>query len=120
MSYLRVIPRDLFNEGNFLKCWGQIALLTMDSEEIEIFHDDKAFRLEQDEDGWLYAKNLVLLIHKKSFMVTRPINSRDPWPVYLVDGREHNICVQIFDTDDDTGEAFFSDKFLNFIQERKP
>jgi hypothetical protein len=114
MSYRRVIPRDLFNEGNFLKCWGQIALMTMASRNVVIKHDGKAFVIEQDESGWLYAKNLVLVIRGVPFMVTRPLNSRGNYPVYLVDGPEQNISVQIFDDD-----GLFTEEMNDFIAERQ-
>jgi len=49
MSYTRVIPRDLFNEANLLKCYGQIYIevermsLPDPRAYVEIEHDGGAF-----------------------------------------------------------------------------
>ena len=50
MSYARVIPRDLFNEANLLKCLGKVALILMDRPSDAEFDED-----ELRADGTLKA-----------------------------------------------------------------
>ncbi len=88
MSYVRVLPRDLFNEAKLLKCIGQIALLV---------HDRKisglqvvagrcfGFIVEQDEsDGSIGVANVDFrdpagrLVHFRTRM-----NSQAPYPVVM-------------------------------------
>jgi hypothetical protein len=97
MSYTRVIPRDLFNEANLLKClgqlylkleqgWQQIAELEYDSEQVE------GFDIQQSsDDGHLFVDNVRLKLLRSKingglpwhYILFRPLNSRDPYPLYL-------------------------------------
>jgi len=86
MSYQRVIPRDLFNEANLLKCLGQLYLhfdkLAPHKARVEL--DGRTFQVEQDEsDGSIYAANIQVSINQKPYWASRPLNSREPWPLYL-------------------------------------
>lgn len=91
MSYYRVIPRDLFNEANFLKCLGQLAILHLDGmlpENVGIDHDGKRFKVYQDEDGSLRIKNFTLTIAGERIDLYRPLNSREDWPLWFERGDE--------------------------------
>jgi len=85
MSYKRIIPRDLFNEANFLKCLGRLSLLVHDWEgkinnvPYSIEYDGKPFDLEQDADGRLYCRNLRFYCDGNEVGLYRPLNSREPW-----------------------------------------
>lgn len=111
-DYTRVIPRDLFNEGDLLKCWGKlwIALDKLNDGRVVVDHDGEAFRIVQDEtDGSLAVENLRLCAHGRVREVRRPLNSRDPWPLRLTVDDED---VQIF-----TADGALSGEFIAFIEE---
>ena len=117
MSYKRVIPRDLFNEANLLKCYGQLWLklegrlgdtLTLDFD--PYYGEGKPFDIEQrHEDGATYLHNVVLLAHDRRIALWRPLNSRDPWPLWAlhpddVDGDE----VEVFTEDGELTADFLA------------
>ncbi len=59
MAYLRVIPRDLFNEGNLLKCLGRIYinLESLPGISAELVETGGPFHIEQNEDdGSIYVR----------------------------------------------------------------
>lgn len=83
-----MIPRDLFNESNFLKCLGQLSLLVHDSGGLihnvpySIDYDGDAFDVQQDESGNLYCRNFIFYCDNVMVDLHRPINSREDWPLY--------------------------------------
>lgn len=86
MTYQRVIPRDLFNEANLLKCYGQLCLKLefYSIPKVELRYAGNAFVIEQsgDDDGSLTIFNLQLRIRSKVYKLFRPLNSREAWPLY--------------------------------------
>lgn len=86
MSYIRVLPRDLFNEASLLKCYGALWI-ALDSwhahsakwstEDLDIFDIQ-----QRAEDGAIYLDNLTLDVEPHSYQLTRPLNSRCNWPLY--------------------------------------
>lgn len=110
MSYQRVTPRDLFNEGNLLKCLGRVYInLEGLGRESTLEHDGEAFDIHQDEDGGLYVSNVVLRINEFVGVFSRPLNSRRAWPLYLTveDGERE---IQVFE---ESGE--FTADMLAFL-----
>jgi hypothetical protein len=111
VTYRRVIPRDVFNEANLLKCMGQLSLLIHDAcpGALKLDFDAEAFRVEQDgSSGALEVTNLRLFIDGKQVRLTRPLNSREPWPLYcdpVLDG-EWFDTVAVFDEDGDLSDEF--------------
>jgi hypothetical protein len=85
MSYIRVLPRDLFNEANLLKCLGQLWLLIEGDDRAKFLVEAvEAFDIEQDEnDGSLSVVNLPFALRARLVHLSRPLNSRQPWPLYL-------------------------------------
>lgn len=86
MTYLRVIPRDLFNEANLLKCYGQLylELERLNIPGVELDHNCCAFRIEQDpSDGAIFIANVLLRRDGVICSLLRPLNSRKAWPLYL-------------------------------------
>ena len=84
MSYPRVLPRDLFNEGNLLTCYGRLFL---NLHEMGALEDrppcDEPFEIRQDPgDGSLYIANVELTCVTGRVQLRRPLNSRDKWPLY--------------------------------------
>ena len=96
MSYLRVLPRDLFNEANLLKCLGQLWLLT---EREPNFHcvtgPVGGFDIRQHEgSGAIYVQNIAFARSDGlPVYLFRPLNSWEPWPLYLSDHRDLEISV---------------------------
>lgn len=86
MSYIRVIPRDLFNEANLLKCLGAlyIALETVGEHRARFGVEDvDRFDIFQSpDDGSIYVANLPFSIGGIAYHLSRPLNSRAPWPLY--------------------------------------
>lgn len=89
MSYLRVIPRDLFNDANLLKCLGRLYLelerLNIPGVQLEEIRDiDTPFAIHQDNlDGSTYCEDVVLVVRGIQHHLMRPLNSREPWPLKL-------------------------------------
>lgn len=97
MTYRRVLPRDLFNEANLLKCYGQLWLKTDGMRGTGFREEDVAeFEIVQDgNSGALTVANLTFVVRGWVCPLSRPLNSRRPWPLYLTapDGDE----IDIFD-----------------------
>lgn len=112
MSYIRVIPRDLFNEANLLKCYGQIYinLETAEAPHVELEHNGEAFDVQQDEgSGGLYVANVTLKVHGQACKLLRGHNSRRAWPLYLTDNNGEEI--EVFAED-----GSFSPEMTAFLQ----
>jgi len=113
MSYTRVIPRDLFNEGNLLKCYGQIYLNleTAGVPGAKLEYDGDEFGVQQDLDsGALTLSNVNLVVRDRPYLLYRPVNSREAWPLYLIDNNEESIAVFAAD-------GSFSREMRDFLQE---
>lgn len=84
MSYLRVLPRDAFNEANLLKCIGKLTLLIEDSmlPGWRYEYDNGPFEICQNEsDGSIYVANIEFTKNGERVEVFTPMNSRRPWPL---------------------------------------
>lgn len=100
MAYIRVIPRDLFNEGDLLKCLGglkiqmdnlQWNLGSFDTDDDHVF---EAFDIRQNElDGSISVANLPFNIGGETWVLYRPLNSRGKWPLYAVNCRGEEEAV---------------------------
>lgn len=91
MSYIRVIPRDLFNEADLLKCLGTLEL------KLDNAQDHKAsltfdgsinvavgFDVDQNpDDGSIYSTTVEFVCAGTHYELYRPLNSRDKWPLYV-------------------------------------
>ena len=111
MSHVRVIPRDLFNDANLLKCLGQVFLNleTANLSGVELEHDGAAFRIVQSAgDGSTWVENVRLNVRGQDVIMFRPLNSRRPWPLYISVVNDDDIPVL-----DDDGN--FSREFATMI-----
>ncbi len=109
--YARVIPRDLFNEANLLKCFGNLYLRleVLSLPDVYLDHDDELFAIDQHEDsGAIYIKNVRLVVRGTHVHIERPLNSRYAWPLYLTTPDDEEISV--FDDDGNLSEEMM--KFL--------
>lgn len=115
MTYQRVIPRDLFNEASLLKCYGRlwIVLDNTQGHKARLHHDGGAFEPQQDStDGSLTLWPSVEFIIDGQLPVRlwRPLNSREPWPLYaMVQNGEFNE-VEVFDIN-----GYLTDTFRRII-----
>jgi hypothetical protein len=99
MSYKRVLPRDLFNEANLLKCIGKLTMMIEDGiiHDIQYHYDGEPFEIEQcPSDGSLSILNIQFWTRgyevNKPMPMFRPLNSRDAWPLYVdIDGVSHAV-----------------------------
>lgn len=114
MPYRREIPRDLFNESNLLKCYGQvyIGLETAQVLDVQLEYDGKPFNIVHDDaDNTLSIGNVKLIVRGKPVELFRASNSRYPWPLYVreEDGEE----FEVFDDD-----GTFSKEMLAFLRRK--
>jgi len=86
-TYIRVIPRDLFNEAKLLKCVGKLCLLIHDNSnlpaKIEFEHDGNPFNIELLEEGSLTVTNIRFKIEGKEYLFKTTYNSKANYPFYL-------------------------------------
>lgn len=110
MSYKRVIPRDLFNEANLLKCYGQIYIqLEQIGLQDNLIHEDDEFEVQQTINGELTVNNIFLEANEREYRFYRPLNSREPYPLYTYD-HENDIDVSVFNDD-----GTFTEEMLKLI-----
>lgn len=120
MSYTRVIPRDLFNEANLLKCYGQLALWHLDNVVpglvVEMCTGQNIpFDVRQTDDGETYVANVSVYVHGRELQLGRPCNSRESWPLYVRSmGEQEWLDVPVFTT---TGEPH--PEFLQLLQQQQ-
>lgn len=85
-SYMRVIPRDLFNEASLLKCIGHLYIAIDGLEGVALVHDggEVFFDVRQNpSDGSIFVSNIQLVVRGHIYRLSRPLNSRQPWPLYV-------------------------------------
>lgn len=115
MTYQRVIPRDLFNEANLLKCYGQLWLELENRPDFpgvsltkSYAHD--RFLVEQDDnDGSTTIINVRLCVRGQIVDLRRPLNSREPFPLYAYPDDATEIPVF-----DDSGNL--TDEMTRFLK----
>lgn len=86
MTYKRVLPRDLFNEANLLKCIGKLTLMIEDGmiPWLSYHCDGDVFNIcQHGADGSLYVANIQFFAHNQTLVFWRPLNSREAWPLML-------------------------------------
>lgn len=119
MTYMRVIPRDLFNESKLLKCLGQLSLIAHDGldcrrqrverliVEFEEGLEGDPFMIEQNEmSGALYCRTLRVEVNGRLVSVASTYNSKSPFPLCFGDNEE-----PVFNDD-----GSLSDEFLAFAE----
>lgn len=113
--YERVLPRDLFNEANLLKNLGRLFLLLDDAQkDCTLVHEysDRPFCIAQDDSsGAITCSNIYLLKGKTRHYLWRPLNSRQPWPLFIM--TEDEDVINVFHQDSD--EGIITGEFAEFI-----
>lgn len=104
-NYVRVLPRDLFNEASLLKCYGRLWVLLDDMRNhsaVFVTENVDAFDVMQDQaSGAIYVCNVEFTVLGMPVRLTRPLNSRDAWPLYVEgdDDRFPFDPIKVFDHD---------------------
>lgn len=108
-NYLRVIPRDFFNEAKLLKCMGQFSLNILDGKGIlglRIKETGEAFEILQDySDGSLFVSNYSVTFKDKQLLLKCSLNSRSQYPLYCEFNDE---TCEVFNNKGDFTEEFFN------------
>lgn len=81
--YMRVLPRDAFNEAKLLKCVGKLTLMIEDGvlSHWHYHYDGSPFNIVQDEnDGSISVANISFWRDKKPVHIFTPLNAKDAWP----------------------------------------
>lgn len=124
MTYKTVIPRDLFNHASLLKCLGQLYLKTenwlVDPDSIaaisglSIENRGPGFDIHQDDsDGSISVYNIFFVYMDEEIYLYRPLNSREPWPLWAKPGEDCSLEFEDLRVFDDSGEL--SAEFLALI-----
>lgn len=112
MSYQRVIPRDLFNEGDLLNCLGRLwikldeyPVLKQRAEFHGPAYGSDPFYIDQDpSDGSINCTNVDLLLDgSETVILFRPLNARNKWPLWA---RFQDDDVRVFDEDGELTREF--------------
>ena len=94
---LRILPRDAFNDANLLKCIAKLTMLIEDGlcDWLTYEYDGQPFDIEQwESDGSTYVSNLDFCLKSNGDIVphSRPMNSRENWPLLLLlNDEEHAV-----------------------------
>lgn len=119
-QYVRVLPRDLFNEADLLKCYGRLwILLDETSGHSARFEEEDVseFDIVQDEgSGALTVRNLTFTVRGIKHSISRPLNARSPWPLWLgCDDDPDFDEIRIFDE-----SGSLSSEMTSYISEDRP
>ena len=115
MSYQRVIPRDLFNEANLLKCYGRVYI-TLEGNPNAGFAEEFADSfdvVQREDDGFLFIENLPFPTRNHHYRLVRPLNSGEAWPLYAerIDDDDFD-AVAVF-----TEEGELTEEFRNLVNQ---
>ena len=105
-SFMRVIPRDLFNEAALLKCLGKIALMAHNGivEKLKMVYEPydngngeecEGFLILQDDgSGDLYCNNVAAInADGDNCLVFRKYNDKSQWSVLIYPSDTDSILV---------------------------
>ena len=109
-GYIRVIPRDLFNEANLLKCLGRLVLCIESAPRVVVEHDGGPFEVVQnDDDGSISLFGFYVQVAGSALSLWRPLNSRHPWPLMAAVEGDHDVePVPVFCDDGELSPEFLS------------
>ena len=104
-NYTRVLPRDLFNEGNLVTNYGRLWILleeTSGHNAAIVQEDVPFFDIKQNEaTGGIFIANLTFTIDGMAYRLERPLNSREKWPLMVVENDDDPDFEEVCIFDDD-------------------
>ena len=106
MTYHRVMPRDLFNEANLLKCYGQLWLKLDEiglSDLMKMQEYGNPFEVYQARNTGNTSAAIHLENRHDRTYFYRPLNSREPYPLYAEVGDD---AIPVFEDDGEFTEEF--------------
>lgn len=99
-NYIRVLPRDLFNEASLLKCVARLWILTDEKRDHQarfVTEDCDVFNVLQDQSsGAIYIGNVEFTVRNVPHRLSRPLNSRSAWSLYM-DTEDGDETLSVFD-----------------------
>lgn len=105
-QYIRVLPRDLFNEAKLSKCMGMLTLLIHDElapNGLKFYYDGEPFQFSLLLAGDLVIDNITIHINNQPLLFKTTYNSKSDYPFYL----GYDDCdYQVFDEDGSLSEDF--------------
>jgi len=112
-TYLRVIPRDLFNESKLLKCIGRLVLMIHDGYNIngllKFTHDEQSFKIGLHNEGYLQVSNIIFYIKDERVDFVTTYNSKASYPLAAY----YKYCeYPVFDE-----QGNYTDEFIEFCTE---
>lgn len=115
-QYVRVIPRDFFNESKLLKCMGKLSLSVLDCtlpKGITVIINDTGdpFDIRLSDDGSLYVENVETFVNDRVSRFFTRYNSKRNFPFYCI----HPDSLEEIEVFTETGE--FSDDFVSAWRE---
>lgn len=99
-NYMRVIPRDFFNESKLLKCMGFLELAILDRKlpegiNIEIEDSGDPFEIYLDEIwGILSVSNYPVTVNGETYQFGTTYNSKSNFPFVVI---KDDIDIEVFD-----------------------
>lgn len=105
MTYRRTLPRDAFNEADLLKMVGKLWIAVHENHPgntARFVEEDVArFEIEQDpSSGSISVVNLTFEVAGVRHLLERPLNSRDPWPLWARDAQDPDAEeIRVFDAE---------------------
>lgn len=116
-NYRRVLPRDLFNEANLLKNYARLWILLNESNQIIgqiLEHSADTFDIQQNESsGGLTIANLTFVVKGETYVLERPLNSREEWSL-MVSSCHSRIDFEEISVFDDSGN--FSNEMRKLLE----
>jgi hypothetical protein len=116
VQYRRVLPRDLFNEANLLKCYGRLWILIEGREKQARLEEEYCMRfdiVQDDASGAITISNLYFTVRGVRYRLMRPLNSREAWPL-LVEHMDPEADFESIPVFDDEGN--FTPEMLAFLE----
>lgn len=113
MSYVRVNPRDFFNESKLLKCMGQLSLKAHDNQlpkgvRVMIEDNGEPYDIRLTTDGRLFIHNYPAFINDVYVSLSTTYNSENPYPLICF---HDDVETTVFDN-----WGNFTDEFYQFAQ----
>jgi hypothetical protein len=112
-NYVRVLPRDLFNESALLKSVGKLwihieRLRSIDAKIVE--EKVSNFDIVQDEaDGSISIRNLTFIVKGQKYSLSRNLNSQNSWCLWLSKPDDEDFeTIEVLDEEGNLTEEMIS------------
>jgi hypothetical protein len=122
-NYVRVIPRDFFNESKLLKCHGQLTLNIHKLNDFKVSeefdNEEEGFQIMQsDLDGSIFVSNYIFRVNGNELALSTPLNNKENYPMtflYYSQKTDEEYMGNVFEENGVFSEEFY--EILNDIKE---